>query len=131
MKTYDQWSSRAKQLGWSESQYSQAAYQGYVNNFKQQQQVKTNSQVQPAAPRPPAPSPQPPQQTQDLQASIEKLQNQIQEQANQSAQAAADAVRRNTRVDASSALKSTILTSPIGDISADKKKTGFLQPFGG
>ena len=32
-KSYEEWSARAKELGWSPDQYSMAAYQGYLNNL--------------------------------------------------------------------------------------------------
>ena len=117
-----------KQLGKGEDQYSQAAYQGYVNNMKQQA----------SAPRPPAPSPQPPQQqtqvsqqNEQLQSSINQLQQQIQQQANDAAAAKAAFDFKNKRVNASNAMNSTILTSPVGLNPEDKKKSGFLTPFGG
>jgi hypothetical protein len=131
MKTYEQWSSRAKQQGWAEDQYSQAAYQGYVNDFNKPKPKQSS----PA----PAPSPQPPQQQQQvsqqneqLQSSITQLQQQIQQQADDAASARAAFDLQNTRVNASGALNSTILTSPTGSNPEDKKKKpGFLTPFGG
>lgn len=117
-----------KQLGKGEDQYSQAAYQGYVNNMKQQA----------SAPRPPAPSPQPPQQqtqvsqqNEQLQSSITQLQQQIQQQANDAASAKAAFDLKNKRVDAKGAMNQTILTSPVGALQEEKKKSGFLTPFGG
>lgn len=117
-----------KQNGKPADQYSQAAYQGYLNNMKQQEQ----------APRQPVPSPQPPQQqpqvsqqNEQLQNSISQLQQQIQQQADDAASAKAAFDLKNKRVNASNAMNSTILTSPVGSNPEDKKKSGFLTPFGG
>ncbi len=65
MKSYEQWSGRAKQLGWSADQYSQAAYQGYVNNVNAAASAPRPSPSPPPAPPavtpppPPAPAPTP------------------------------------------------------------------------
>ena len=131
MKTYEQWSSRMKQLGKPADQYSQAAYQGYINNMnapKPKPKPKPNGggDVRPL----PAPPPlqQNPQIVQ-LSDAVESLQSQIQQQANDyDAQIAK--VQANKPGDASKALNSTILTSPFGDQSKKKRKS-FLTPFGG
>jgi hypothetical protein len=126
MKTYEQWSSRAKQLGWSSDQYSQAAYQGYVNNMSQQQSEPSNP-----APRP-LPAPPPLQQNDQiiqLGDAVESLQSQIQQQANDY-DARIAKMQANQPGDASKALNSTILTSPFG-AENKKKKGSFLTPIGG
>lgn len=38
-KSQEQWTARAKQLGWSPDQYSGAAYQGYANKFPESKRV--------------------------------------------------------------------------------------------
>lgn len=141
MKTYEQWSARGKQLGWSENATSQAAYQGYVNKFDPNTgKLKTAQPApQPSSPAPtplqpaPTPSPQPQSQVQELQNSVSQLQQQIQSQSDayesQLAEQNALAERMKPR-DASQALNNTILTSPFGAKERKKQQT-FLTPFGG
>lgn len=129
MKTYEQWSSRAKQAGWAKDQYSQAAYQGYVNDFNRPKPQP--SEPSNPAPRPlPAPPPlQQNPQIEQLSGAVESLQSQIQQQANDyDAQIAK--MKANQPGDASKALNSTILTAPFGDQNKKKQKS-FLTPFGG
>jgi hypothetical protein len=128
MKTYEQWSSRMKQVGKPADQYSQAAYQGYVNNMNQPKQ-----QSEPSNPAPrPLPAPPPLQQSpqiEQLSGAVESLQSQIQQQANDY-DARIAKMQANKPGDASKALNSTILTSPFGDQNKKKQKS-FLTPFGG
>jgi hypothetical protein len=141
MKTYEQWSSRAKQAGWAEDQYSQAAYQGYVNDFnKPKPKPKPKGGSNPA-PRP-LPVAQPPLQTNqfsEVESQITALTAQMQQQANdydaQIAKTAAEQKAKEAKKpqDASRALNSTLLTGTAGISQKDKKKKkqNFLQPIGG
>lgn len=109
-----------KQNGKPADQYSQAAYQGYINNIKQQQ-----SQPKPSAPSSPAPTQMgPPVQnnTDELQSQIQDLTNQIQNQAD----SFAESQKKPQRVNASGALNPTILTGTAG-VQDNKKKKNFLQ----
>jgi hypothetical protein len=130
MKTYEQWSSRAKQQGWAEDQYSQAAYQGYVNNMNQPKPKKQSS----PAPTP-TPNPLPPlqqdNQFSEVNSQLTALTAQMQAQTDQYAAEAAKAEAMRPG-DASKALNSTLLTGTTGIGQQDKKKKqNFLQPIGG
>ena len=124
MKTYDQWSSRMKQMGKGEDQYSQAAYQGYVNNM---------NAPKPSQPSSPAPTQMAPptqnNQFQEIQGQLTSLTAQMQAQTDQYAAdlAKAEAMKPG---DASKALNSTLLTGTAGT-QDKKKKQNFLQPIGG
>lgn len=127
MKTYEQWSSRAKQAGWAEDQYSQAAYQGYVNNMKQQSSGGGGG----SNPKPISPAP-PPLQTNpnaDLQNQVQQLHDAIESQNNQFQ---SDLAKANAKKpgDASKAFNSTLLTGTAG-VQEKKKNQNFLQPIGG
>jgi len=127
MKSYEQWSARAKQLGWSPDQYSQAAYQGYVNNM-QQQSVSGGSSG--GSPPPMSYSPPPLQSNNDVQEQIKQLADALEDQSNQN-QALLNKLNQKP-VDASKAMNSTLLTGNVG-FSSDqekKQKSGFLSPFG-
>ena len=125
MKTYEQWSSRAKQLGWSPSQYSQAAYQGYVNNMQQQSQPapgggNPDGSPAPMSYSPPPLQPQPQPQNEDLQQQIKHLSDRLEQQTS-AYEAELASAKAKIPGDASKALNSTILTSAVG-LSGDEKK---------
>jgi hypothetical protein len=126
MKTYEQWSSRMKGMGKSEDQYSQAAYQGYVNNMNAPKPSGGGSNPKPISPAPPPlqtnPNEELSQQVQQLHDAIEAQNNQF-----QSDLAKAKAMKPG---DASKALNSTLLTGTAG-VQDKKKKQNFLQPIGG
>jgi len=82
MKTYEQWSSRMKQLGKGEDQYSQAAYQGYVNNMKNPK-PKPNSNGGGSVRPLPAPPPLQTNPNADLQDQVQQLHDAIEAQNNQ------------------------------------------------
>jgi hypothetical protein len=110
-----------KQSGKPADQYSQAAYQGYINNMKQAQ-----NKPKPSAPSSPAPQQLgPPVQdnTAELQSQIQDLTNQIQNQAD----SFAESQKKPQRVNASNALAPTILTGVGGIQDQNKKKKNFLQ----
>ena len=126
MKTYEQWSSRMKQMGKAEDQYSQAAYQGYVNNMNQQSSGgSSNSSPSPL----PAPPPLQTNPNADLQNQVQQLHDAIEAQNNQFQ---SDIAKANAKKpgDASKALNSTLLTGTAG-VEDKKKKQNFLQPIGG
>jgi len=126
MKTYEQWSSRMKGMGKSEDQYSQAAYQGYVNNMNQQSGGGSSN----SNPRPlPAPPPLQTNPNADLQNQVQQLHDAIESQNNQFQ---SDLAKANAKKpgDASKALNSTLLTGTAG-VEDKKKKQNFLQPIGG
>ncbi len=126
MKTYEQWSSRMKQTGKSEDQYSQAAYQGYLNNMKQQSGGgSSNSNPKPL----PAPPPLQTNPNADLQNQVQQLHDAIESQNNQFQSELAKANAKKPG-DASKALNSTLLTGTAG-VEDKKKKQNFLQPIGG
>ena len=128
MKTYEQWSSRMKQLGKGEDQYSQAAYQGYVNNMN-----APKPKPKPKQPSSPAPTPMAPpiqnNQFEEIQGQLTSLTSQMQAQTDQYAADIAKAQAMKPK-DASKALNSTLLTGTAG-IQEKKKKQNFLQPIGG
>ena len=131
MKTYEQWSSRMKQLGKGEDQYSQAAYQGYVNNMKQSAGGGGGG----GGGRNPKPLPvaQPPLQTNpnaDLQDQVQQLHDAIEAQNNQFQSDIAKAKAKKPS-DASKAFNSTLLTGTAGVQEKKKKKQNFLQTIGG
>ena len=147
MKTYDQWSSRMKQLGKAEDQYSQAAYQGYVNNMnapkpkpKPKPKPTPNSNGGGAVRPLPAPPPLKTNPTADLQNQVQQLHDAIEAQNNQiqsdiaknTAEQAAEQKAKEAKKpkDASKALNSTLLTGTAG-VQDKKKKRNFLQPIGG
>ena len=130
MKTYEQWSSRMKQLGKPADQYSQAAYQGYINNMnapKPKPKPKPNGggDVKPL----PAPPPLQTNPNADLQDQIQQLHDAVEAQNNQFQ---SDIAKANAKKpsDASKALNSTLLTGTAG-FQEKKKKKNFLQPIGG
>ena len=126
MKTYDQWSSRMKQLGKGEDQYSQAAYQGYVNNMKS----KSSGGGSNSNPKPlPAPPPLQTNPNADLSQQIQQLHDAIESQNNQFQ---SDLAKANAKKpgDASKALNSTLLTGTAG-VQEKKKKQNYLTPIGG
>ncbi len=128
MKTYEQWSSRMKQMGKSEDQYSQAAYQGYVNNMNAPKPKPSGGG---SNPKPISPAP-PPLQTNpnaDLQNQVQQLHDAIESQNNQF-QAELEAAKAKKPKDASRALNSTLLTGTAG-VQDKKKKKNFLQTIGG
>ena len=131
MKSYEQWSARAKQLGWSPDQYSRAAYQGYVNNMQQQSSGGGSSgDTSGGSPPPMSYSPPPLEPNNDVQEQIRQLADALEDQSNQN-QALLNKLNQKP-VDASKAMNSTLLTGNIG-ISSDKEKkqkSGFLSPFG-
>lgn len=132
MKTYEQWSARAKQLGWSSDQYSQAAYQGYVNNYNAQQAAPRPPASAPSSPAPTPIQPQQSPQVQQLQQSVSSLQSQIQQQADDYEAQLAKAEKMKPG-DASKALNSTILTATTGlqEGIEKRKRSNFLTPLGG
>ena len=126
-----------KQLGKGEDQYSQAAYQGYVNNMnapKPKPSGGSNPRPLPVA-QPPLQTNQSPQIKQ-LSGAVESLQVQIKKQADDgAAQIAKNAAEQKAEEakkprDVSKALNSTLLTGTAG-VQEKKKKQNFLQPIGG
>jgi len=124
MKTCEQWSSRMKQMGKGEDQYSQAAYQGYVNNMNAPKPKQSSS----PAPTPMAP-PMQNNQFEEIQGQLISLTSQMQAQTDQYAADIAKAKAMKPG-DASKALNSTLLTGTAGT-QDKKKKQNFLQPIGG
>jgi len=116
MKTYEQWSARGKQLGWAPDQYSEAAYQGYVNNMKSQSSGGSSS----PAPLNYAP---PPQQsnTSELESQIKQLTDKMEAQTNQYAADIAN-IKAKAPKDVSKAMDSTILTGTAGTPAEEEKK---------
>ena len=110
-----------KQSGKPADQYSQAAYQGYINNIKQQQ-----SQPKPSAPSSPAPTQMGPPVVDNYNDQIKQLTDAIERQ-NQQMQANLNSQKAKKPSDASQALNPTVLTSSTGLNSEDKKKKYFLQ----
>jgi len=130
MKTYDEWSARAKQLGWSSDQYSQAAYQGYVNNMQQQSAGGSSGGSSGGSPPPMSYSPPPLQSNNDVQEQIKQLADALEDQSNQN-QILLNKLNQKP-VDASKAMNSTLLTGNVGISRDDEKKqrSGYLSPFG-
>jgi len=128
MKTYEQWSSRMKQLGKGEDQYSQAAYQGYVNNMKNPK-PKPNSNGGGSVRPLPAPPPLQTNPNADLQDQVQQLHDAIEAQNNQFQSEIAKAKAKKPS-DASKSLSSTLLTGTAG-VQEKKKKKNFLQTIGG
>lgn len=124
MKTYEQWSSRGKQLGWSSDKYSQAAYQGYVNNIKQQQSKPSGSSN--SSPAPTQMGPPVVDNYNDMQNQIKQLTDAIESQ-NQQMQANIASQNAKKPSDASGALAPTVLTGAQGLNEEQKKKKYFLQ----
>jgi len=117
MKTYEQWSARGKQLGWAPDQYSEAAYQGYVNNMNSQSVGGGNPG---GAPAPTNYAPPPSQQNEDLQQQIKQLSDRLEQQTS-AYEAELASAKAKIPGDASNAFKSTILTSATG-LGGDEKK---------
>ena len=133
MKTYEQWSSRMKQLGKGEDQYSQAAYQGYVNNMKSKSSGGGSKSSGGGSNPRPLPVAQPPLQTNpsaDLEKQIEQLHEAIESQNIQFQSDIAKAKAKKPS-DASKAFNSTLLTGTAGVEEKKKKKQNYLQPIGG
>ena len=136
MKSYEQWSARAKQLGWSPDQYSQAAYQGYVNNMQQQSvgggsSGGSSGDTSGGSPPPMSYSPPPLETNNELEEQIKQLADALEDQSNQN-QILLNKLNQKP-VDASKAMNSTLLTGNIG-FSGDqekKQRSGYLSPFGG
>ena len=112
-------------MGKGEDQYSQAAYQGYVNNMNAPKPKQSSS---------PAPTPMAPpvqnNQFSELQGQLTDLTSQMQAQTDQYAADLAKAEAMKPK-DASKALNSTLLTGTAGVQDEKKKKQNFLQPIGG
>ena len=118
MKTYEQWSARGKQLGWAPDQYSEAAYQGYVNNVKSQSVGGGNpgGQSKPLSYAPP-----PLQQNEDLESQIKELTKKMEAQTQQYEAEIAN-IKAKAPKDVSKALNSTILTGTVGTPAEEEKK---------
>ncbi|NDB93805.1 MAG: hypothetical protein EB165_04065 [Euryarchaeota archaeon] len=119
MKTYEQWSARGKQLGWAPDQYSEAAYQGYVNNMKAQSVGGGNpgGQSKPLSYAPPPLQ----SNTSDLENQIKQLADAMEAQTNAHAAEIAN-IKAKTPKDVSKALNSTILTGTAGTPAEEEKK---------
>lgn len=140
MKTYEQWSSRMKQLGKPSDQYSQAAYQGYINNMKNPKpkpKPKPNSNGGGAVRPLPAPPPLQTNQSQELEDQITQLSEAVinltanQASSKSSSQSSSESFSEKKPIDASQALASTLLTGVGGVAPQKKKKRKFLTPIGG
>ena len=118
-----------KQLGKGEDQYSQAAYQGYVNNMKNPK-PKPNSNGGGSVRPLPAPPPLQTNPNADLQDQVQQLHDAIEAQNNQfQSDIAKEKAKKPS--DASKALNSTLLTGTAGFQEKKKKKQNFLQTIGG
>lgn len=107
-------------MGKGEDQYSQAAYQGYVNNMN----APKTSNPKPTQMAPPVQN----NQFSELQGQLTDLTSQMQAQTDQYAADMAKAEAMKPK-DASKALNSTLLTGTAGT-QDKKKKQNFLQPIG-